>query len=164
MPRLFISHSPLAVGPQGQAEEEGGARPLPALDPNPATVKLHNVLHNGEAKPGAAFLAGTTLVDTVEALEKMRYILGRNAGTVVTQGNDDLTQPLKPGGKMDARTLGRVFEGVIEKIFDDLGKLERVNEESAVGRIHRQLQHVVSGGGPAMIVVDDRGQEGLKVD
>ncbi len=94
----------------------------------------------------------------------MRYILGRNAGTVVTQGNDDLTQPLKPGGKMDARTLGRVFEGVIEKIFDDLGKLERVNEESAVGRIHRQLQHVVSGGGPAMIVVDDRGQEGLKVD
>ena len=48
-----------------------------------APVGAHNVFDNGEAETSASRLARACLVDTVEALEQARQMLGRYARTKV---------------------------------------------------------------------------------
>src|SRR5574344_1598125 len=64
-------------------ENEGAPLPQRAFSPSPATMQLDDMFYDGQAEAGATLVARAPLVDPVESLEKMRQILGRNAGTVV---------------------------------------------------------------------------------
>ena len=65
------------------------------LGPDAPTVRLHNVLHDGQAKAGAAGLAGAGFVDPVEALEDAAQVLLRHALAEVLDAElDDVVDPL----------------------------------------------------------------------
>src|SRR5262249_30055270 len=67
--------------PRGSAAPFERSR-LCRLDPDAAAVHLHNLLGDGETKPGAALGLGVGAVDLVELLENAGLVLLRNAGPV----------------------------------------------------------------------------------
>lgn len=121
------------------------------------------MLHDAEAKTGAAFVAGSAFVDAVEAFEDVREVVCGDARAVVAYANFHfLIAELR--GDLDARALGRVFERVIEEVFEDLSDLERIDEQLADIRIDRHVKLMFGGGRPGAIVVDDRGYQGRERD
>src|SRR5947209_5763218 len=85
-----------ACGRQGHGEGRALARG--ALDVEPAAMAVDHVLHDREAKPGAAELAGAGGVDTVEALGESRQVRGGNAVALVAHGDRDVPLLGRPGG------------------------------------------------------------------
>ena len=83
-----------------QDDREGGAFSALAVDAQPPAVAVDDVLHDGEAKTGAAALA------TAKSQEQIIPLPARNAGPVIGDINDaeptgppdiDSDQP-RPGG------------------------------------------------------------------
>src|SRR5690606_29554255 len=66
-----------------QCDAEDGARAFGALDRDGLMVRLHDVLHDGQAQAGAAFVTRTALSHPIEALEHARQMLLRHADAVV---------------------------------------------------------------------------------
>ena len=101
-----------------------------ALDPDPATVKLDDVLHDGEAQAGSTRVAGAPLVDPIETLEDVRYIRFGDTGTRVTYA--DLNRiGQRTQAHVDAGSTRGVLEGVIQKISEDLRDAEWIRRDIA---------------------------------
>ena len=56
---------------------------------DPAAVHLRDVLHDGEAQPGASQFAAARLVGAVETLKDAGQIRFRNADTVIAHADRD---------------------------------------------------------------------------
>src|SRR5882762_1197932 len=65
--------------PRWQCEKEGSAMAKLALYPHCSTVILDNVLHDREAKAGAAGFARARRIYPVKAFEESRVVLVRNS-------------------------------------------------------------------------------------
>src|SRR5215475_9835844 len=90
------------------------------LDPDAATVHLHNLLGNGEPQPGAALGLGVGAVDLVKLLEDARLVLLRNAGSGVGHTDGEVAIA---SGSGDAYLPGvRELDGVAHQVEQDLGE------------------------------------------
>src|SRR5215203_928527 len=76
----------------------------------------HHVLHDREPKPAPR--GGTRRVTAVEALEDPRQVLGRDADTVVGDGEQDARAFPPRGERAPGRTV-RVAEDVLDEVLDD---------------------------------------------
>ena len=67
---------PAAGGPSHRRQDhaEGAALALGAFHPEPPPVPVHDMLHDGQAKPGAALFAGPVAVHAVEPLGQARQV------------------------------------------------------------------------------------------
>ena len=82
-------------------------------------VILHSVLHDGQAKAGAARLLGMTLIYTIETLKHLVLMFGRNTDAGID--NADLDGTLLLGNRnlyMPARIV--IFNGIVAKVVNDL--------------------------------------------
>jgi len=61
-----------------------------AFGTNCSSMGKHNVLGDGQSKSGAARFARAGFVNAIEAFEKARQMLGRNAGSEVLDVELDL--------------------------------------------------------------------------
>ena len=82
MSELSATHFIAPTG-LGEGEDELKAAGGAETDGDLALMEEDGVLDDGEAEACAAHLAGATLVDAIESLEKMRNMLGSDAGAVV---------------------------------------------------------------------------------
>src|SRR5579875_2543670 len=108
-----------------------------AVDVERAAVMGDDVLDDGKAEAGAAELAGAGRVDPVEPLGEPGQVLARDAVAMVAHGDGERRRPLararawqearrRAGGDLDRRAGPAVFDGVVEKVLEHLGKLVRV--------------------------------------
>src|SRR5262249_43180009 len=91
--------------PRGSAAPFERSR-LCRLDPDAAAVHLHNLLGDGETKPGAALGLGVGAVDLVELLENAGLVLLRNAGPGVGHTDGEVAVAGRGG---DAPRLSRTW-------------------------------------------------------
>src|SRR5579863_1529966 len=66
----------LRPGRQRKREVECGSGAKLAFGPDPAAVRLHDVLDNGQSQPGSPRLARPGLVDAIEALKDPLQMFG----------------------------------------------------------------------------------------
>jgi len=72
----------------GERNGEGGADPKGAFDGNGSAVRLRDVLDDGEAEAGAALLATTAFVDSIEPLKKTAQLFRFDAITLIDDRKD----------------------------------------------------------------------------
>ena len=84
---MTISCHPLTLTIYRQCEGELQATDLAILYRDIAAVEQHRVLDDRQAKTRATKFARATLVDTVEALEDMAYVLLVNTDAVIGKGD-----------------------------------------------------------------------------
>src|SRR5262252_1855221 len=92
-----------------------------------AAMREHDVLHDRESEAGAAGFAGTGLIDTVEAFEESRQVLGRNAWAKITY---EELHAIGMGTR--AENQARSGAGVLEGVFYEIR--EHLMNGFAVGR------------------------------
>ena len=98
-----------------------------------STVIQNNVLHNCQPQPGAAGFTRPRLIDTIETLEQSRQMLGGNTGTEVS--NVELQAAVSFGcSDFDFLASGRIFQGVINQICEDLVDCIFVREDLSIRR------------------------------
>src|SRR5262245_27639435 len=70
---------------------EAEARPVArrALSPDPPIVRFDQLPYDRQTQPGSAGGPRPRAVGTVEALEDIRQVLGRDASAIVANGDDD---------------------------------------------------------------------------
>lgn len=109
-------------------QENPCLRPLPlfARDINAASVRLNNPLANGQPQSAAVLLAAAGFVHTVKSVKHKRDIFLRDADAVVGDCQDNvLVCPLYRN--IYIASGGRVFNGVVQHIIDDLAYAVGVN-------------------------------------
>src|SRR2546428_5291485 len=91
-----------------------------ALDPKLAAVRHHDVPDDREPEAGAAELARTRLVDTVEPLGDPREIGRRDPDAGVDHGDLELAAGYRSRRHRHAAALRRVLDRVVDQVDDDL--------------------------------------------
>ena len=92
---------PLTCSGVGEPAGDRGALAPLALGGDPAAMRLHQVLHDGESQAGASFVARPRAIRPVEPLEDPRQVLAGDAGAVVVHGEGNPV-PLPPAEAADA--------------------------------------------------------------
>src|SRR5690606_19420128 len=95
----------------GQRDPKARALPQLARHPDAATVRLDQVLDDGETKAGAAEIARAPLVHPVEALEHTTEVLLRDSGPIVFHAQLHHTR-LTLGRDADGVIISSVLDGV----------------------------------------------------
>ena len=109
---------------QRDDEFAASARPGAACFDLPL-VKLHERLHEGQAKSQARADLGLARVELDEHLEDVLQVLMRNTDTVVGNGNDYVSG-VSLNRERDATIGGRELGGVEQQVGNDLGEPHRV--------------------------------------
>ena len=103
---------------------------------------LGDVLDDGETQPGAAELPGARLVHAVEPLGEPRQVLFRDAAAGVRHGQGRPGSAVAVGARLEARlhphlaVLGRVLDGVVHEVDEQLLETVFVSEDVRRIRIH----------------------------
>jgi len=102
-----------------------------ALDPDPAAVKLHDVLDNGEAEAGSPLVPAAPGIDPVEALENARQSFRGNPRAVIVDAH---LQHFAGGRRGDGhrRAGWSVFDGIVEEVEQHLFEAAAVSEGRGV--------------------------------
>src|SRR5438093_828359 len=139
--RMFRSSSTtrmvaISVGASAARKLEREAAPAPhvALEVDAATVRLHDVAHDGEPEAGRARLGAVGPLD--EALEDPLALLGRDAGAGVAHRYQDgavLRRGLHPHPATARRVAERVRDQVGERPAE-LGRIARDGDAAGGGR------------------------------
>src|SRR6266576_1035109 len=80
---------------------------------------LHQVLHDRQAEPGPAFLAGAAGVDAIESLENAREVLGRDARAGVADAQDSVSAHALCDDA-DFAASRRVSQRIVVQVGEDL--------------------------------------------
>src|SRR5579875_575872 len=131
-----------------KADGERGALPRPAGGVDAAAHGLDQVLDDRQTQAGAAQFARTRLVHAVEAFKDAWQIGLGNANAGVGHFQAYLL-PLAPPTHRDSATLGRVFDGVVEQVIEDLlqGFLVRPDRQRLVAARRYHLEDLSLGFG-----------------
>src|SRR5262249_19531450 len=106
---LFFVHHPRYL------KSKGASTPLRALHAHATAVSGANRFHDREAKAGPAQLTGPGFIRPIKAFENVRLALLRNTNSAIGDGQDRLVS-LAAHGDTDRSTVGRVLDGIVEKI------------------------------------------------
>jgi len=101
---------------------------------------LHGVLHDGQAKAGAAGLFGMTLIHTIEALKYLVLMFGRNTDTGILHTQQNFTGLLY-NGHFYAATGIVVLNGIVAKVINDLVQqsTDTVDKSIIAGHFQRNI-------------------------
>ncbi len=89
------------------------------VDVNGAAVELDDLLGDGQAQPGAAVVGGPARVQTREALERPRPVLGRDPRPLVAHPQPDALSPGR-GRQHHQPSGGAVPHRVVQQVGEDL--------------------------------------------
>src|SRR5262249_16388578 len=103
----------------GQRDGEGGARAWLTDGADCAVHGLGEVFDDTEAQPGAAHLARARPVHAVEAFENPWQVAGGDADAVVAHLDKGMPA-LRPDAHAHLAALGRVLDGVVEQVVEDV--------------------------------------------
>ncbi len=99
-------------------KEKRGALQEGAFDADVAAHGAGEVFDDGQAKSGAAELAGASLVNAIEAFEEAGKVFGRDSDTGIGNGDLDGFVGLGDAGAStdgNGTAGGRVLEGVVDQ-------------------------------------------------
>ena len=109
----------------GNRERELRAFADCAFHPQPAAVRFDDVFGDGKAQAGAARFARTGRIHAIEALENSFLIGERNSdagvATVITASRSFASAVTRM-----LAALGRVLDGVVEQILQDVAQEARI--------------------------------------
>src|SRR5262245_61657655 len=108
---------------RGEDHAHRGAVPQRALDPEPPVVRLDDVLHDRQAQPGAAQPARARPADPEESLRQTGQVLAGDADAGVRDRELDggrTGEGPAPDVDLHAAALGRVLDGVVDQVDEDL--------------------------------------------
>jgi hypothetical protein len=122
------------IKPNRQREGERGSLAHLALDPDPSTMQLHELLGQGQAEPRALLLAGVLTPHLAELLEDRRLILGRDPDSGVADGDGDHAIGRRDG-EADSAPLRGELHGIGQEVQQDLLHLPLVRDNVADLRV-----------------------------
>src|SRR5579871_3468775 len=123
----------------GEGENERASCVQLAFGADGATLRLHHILGNCEAKTGASGLSGTGFVDPIEAFEDAVEVLGSNSLTKVADAElDGIDRFRDLAGADDHPAMesvagSAVFDGVLDEIAENLKDGVGVGEDLGIG-------------------------------
>src|SRR4029077_6943418 len=100
----------------GQVDLDRSAFAQPAHGGHAPSVRLGEVLNDGQAEAGSTVGAGPTCVGAVEALEDAGQMIGGNARAGVAHG------PYDPVGRLAGPDLHRAPAGMPERVVVQIGE------------------------------------------
>src|SRR5215472_8191821 len=109
-------------------------------------MSFDEMLSDGKAQASAAHFAGPRDIDSIEALEDPGLVYFGNADACVRDGECDFVS-VGGGENHNAASRGRVLNGVIEQVLQNLGEAPAVssNVRKRPIYIHRNLQVLLRG-------------------
>jgi hypothetical protein len=126
-------------------------------------VRLDQSLDDVQAETGSADVARGRCGDALELLEQLGDVLGRDPEPAIVDGDLDLL-PGDPCGHAYGRLVGRVLDGVVDQVDEDLLELGPVhaNRGKLVADVERD-----SPGAPLAVELghefpEERGQRHLR--
>src|SRR6185503_15141666 len=122
-----------------QREGESGPSAQLALDPDPAVMQLHELLRQGQPKPGAFQLPRIIGPHLAELLEDGRLVLGSDPDAGVGDGDFNCLVR-SPGLHSDPSAFGGELDGVGEKVEENLLDLALIPDELPQARVQVELQ------------------------
>src|SRR5436190_21648348 len=90
-----------------------------AVRPDPATMREHDAATDRETQTSTADPAGASALAAMEPFEEARQLVRRDAQSLVDDAHHDLTvDDGRPD--VDVSAVGRVLDGVVEEVVEDL--------------------------------------------
>src|SRR6266478_4457361 len=118
-----------------------------ALHPNAAAVGLDEMFGNGQAESGAADLAGTSDIHTIETFKNARLIGLGNTDAGVRDGEFDFAG-VRRGAEHDLAAGRGVLDRIVEQILQNFGETPAVRRDirQPVLQIHGNAKVFFGGG------------------
>ena len=102
-----------------QRDTECAAAPMLRFQRDVAAIGLNRPFRNGQAQASSAVIAGSRLIDPVEAIKYARLKLFRNSGAVVADLQDGVVNLLVYADR-DSCTFRTVLDGVVHEVKNSL--------------------------------------------
>ncbi len=107
------------LGGERLSDPEAAAQPGRAAHLDASAVRVADRFHDREAQARPSLVAGARAVDTEESFEDVREGFGGYADAVIRDVQNRVARLLRDL-EFDAAAVGCVFDGVVEKVHDDL--------------------------------------------
>ena len=150
--RAGVSAATVAASSRGRRIEKMAPGAARVLEAQRAAVLAQDVVRNRETESGAALGASAGLIDSIEALEDLRGVLGRHAGTVVRDAEHHRF-PIELGSQRDRAAGRRDAGGVVDEHQECLVQTIAVAADPEVGgaldedaRLRREASSFLGGG------------------